>query len=111
MYYVYRGENIRHNADLGNGLKLIKVKNAGWYRIVYKGDYIIRFNIFGGVVFAETDRKGIPEDIKKYVTKLFLEWNPTIEIDWDSYYLTWEFRKIELRMKPVPVENPKYCLA
>ena len=34
-----------------------------------------------------------------------------IEIDWDSYYLTREFRKIELRMKPVPVENPKYCLA
>lgn len=66
---------------------------------------------FEGVVFAETGRKAIPEEIKKYVTQLFLEWNPTIEIDWDSYYLTWEFRKIELRMKPVPVENPKYCLA
>jgi hypothetical protein len=45
------------------------------------------------------------------VTKLFLEWNPTIEIDWDSYYPAWEYRKIELRMKPVPVENPKYYLA
>lgn len=111
MYYVYRGENIKHNADLGNGLRLIKVKNRGWYRIVHNGNYIIRFNIFGGVVLAETDSNGIPEDIKNYLTKLFLEWNPTITIDWDSYYTTWDCELIELRMKPMPVENPKYYLA
>ena len=111
MYYAYRGKNIRHNADLGNGLRLIKVKNAGWYRIVYQGNYIIRFNIFGGVVFAETDKDGIPEEIKQCLTKLFLGWNHTITIDWDSYYTTWGHELIELRMKPVPVENPKYCLA
>lgn len=111
MFYVYNGENIRHGADLGNGLSLIKVPRSNWYRIVYKGDYIIRFNIFGGVVFAETGRVGISEEIKKHLTKLFLEWNPAIEIDWDSYYTTWWFEKIELKMKPVQQLNPRYVLA
>lgn len=111
MYYVYWGKNIRHNADLGHGLRLIHVPRSNWWRIVYNGNYIIRFTPFGGVVFAETGTKGIPEEIKKYLTKVFLEWNTTVEIDWDSYYTTWEYRIIELRMKPVPVENPKYCLA
>lgn len=67
--------------------------------------------IKGGVVLAYAGRRGISQEVRDHIAKLFRSWNSAVEPDWDSYYQSYLNRYTELRMKPIQTANPKYMLA
>ena len=80
------------------------------YAIRDNFDDVIKFNPEGGVVLAYAGRRGISQEVRDHITKLFRSWNSALEPDWDSYYQSYLHRYTELRMKPIqPVK--KYVLA
>lgn len=111
---IYKCHEIQHEADLGMGLRFIRKHRRYYlhhYAIRDNFDDVIKFNPEGGVVLAYAGRRGISQEVRDHITKLFRSWNSAVEPDWDSYYQSYLNRYTELRMKPIQTANPKYVLA
>lgn len=85
---IYKCHEIQHEADLGMGLRFIRKHRRYYlhhYAIRDNFDDVIKFNPEGGVVLAYAGRRGISQEVRDHITKLFRSWNSAVEPDWDSY--------------------------